>query len=167
MKIGNVNSGAHDRARMLIALSGPSEEQLSYADQSWLAAHLDSCPTCREFRDRSLEAIRALRGISITADSRLVSATQMRVRQRALELQRHQERFWMICACVAAVTLCSAVTTALLWRGFAWLGQQAQFPAPVWEGGFVVFYLTPAVLAGVLLLAQGTFLAEHDGPYKD
>jgi hypothetical protein len=167
VKIDLRNSDSHERARMLIALSGPSEEQLSAADQSWLAAHLDSCPPCREFRENSREAVSALRGISITADSRLVSATQMRVRQRALELQRHQERFWVICACVAAVTLCSAVTTALLWRGFAWLGQQAQFPAPVWEGGFVVFYLTPAVLAGILLLAQGTFLAEHDGPSND
>jgi hypothetical protein len=167
VKTDLTNSGPHERARMLIALSGPSEKQLSSADQSWLQTHLASCAPCREFRENSLEAVRALRGISIAADSRLVWATRMRVRQRALELQRQQERLWMICACVAAVTLCSAVTTALLWRGFAWLGQQAQFPAPVWEGGFVVFYLTPAVLAGVLLLAQGTFLAEHDGPYKD
>jgi putative zinc finger protein len=166
VKTDLMNSDSHERARMWIALSGPGEE-LSSADQSWLRAHLDSCPPCREFRDNSLEAVRVLRGISITADTRLISATQMRVRQRALELQRQQERFWMICACVAAVTLCSAVSTALLWRGFAWLGQQAQFPASVWEGGFVVFYLTPAVLAGGLLLAQGTFLAEHDGPHKD
>jgi len=166
VKTDLMNSDSHERARMLIALSGPGAE-LSSADQSWLQAHLDSCLPCREFRDNSLEAVRALRGISITAGARLVSATQMRVRQRALELQRHQEHFWMICACVAAVTLCSAVTTALLWRGFAWLGQQAQFPAPVWEGGFVVFYLTPAVLAGILLLAHGTSLAEHDSSYHD
>jgi predicted anti-sigma-YlaC factor YlaD len=162
-----MNSDSHERARMLIALSDPSEERLASADQSWLQTHLDSCPACREFRENSREAVHALRGISIAADSRLVSATQMRVRQRALELQRHQERFWVICACVATVTFCSAVSTALLWRGFAWLGQQAQLQAPVWEGGFVVFYLTPAVLAGILLLAQGTFLAEHDGPNKD
>jgi hypothetical protein len=91
----------------------------------------------------------------------------MRVRQRALELQRQQERFWVICACCAAVTLCSAVTTAVLWRGFAWIGQQARFPAPVWEGSFVVIYLAPAVLVGILLLARGTFLADHNGSYQE
>ena len=48
-----------------------------------------------------------------------------------------------------------------------WIGQQARLSAPVWEGGFVVFYLMPAVLAGVLLLAQGTFLADHNRSYQD
>jgi ABC-type amino acid transport system permease subunit len=91
----------------------------------------------------------------------------MRVRQRALELQRQQERFWVICVCCAAVTLCSAVTTILLWRGFAWMGEQARLPTPIWEEGFIAVYLTPAVLVGILLLARGTFLANHNRSYQD
>jgi hypothetical protein len=47
------------------------------------------------------------------------------------------------------------------------MGQQARFPALVWEGGFVVIYLMPAVLVGILLLARGTFLADHNRPYQD
>jgi hypothetical protein len=47
------------------------------------------------------------------------------------------------------------------------MGQQARFPAPVWEGGFVLIYLTPAVLAGILLLARGTFLADHNRSHQD
>jgi hypothetical protein len=160
-----VNADSHERARLMIALSGP--EGLSNADQSWLAVHLESCPPCRQFAENSRETIRSLRGIPITAGERLVSTTQMRVRQRAEELQRQQERFWVICVCCAAVTLCTAVTTAMLWRGFAWMGQQTRFSAPVWEGAFVVFCLMPAVLAGILLLARGTCLADHNGSYQD
>ena len=160
-----MNSDPHERARLMIALSGP--EDVSNREQSWLAAHLESCPSCREFAESTGQSIRTLRGIPITASGRLISTTQMRVRQRALELQRQQERFWVICACCAAVTFCSAVTTALLWSGFAWMGKQARFPTPVWGGGFVVIYLAPAVLVGILLLARGTFLADHNGLRQD
>jgi hypothetical protein len=165
-----MNSDSHERARLMIALAGAEElshVELSRAEQSWLSAHLESCLPCREFAENSRETIRSLRGIPITASARLVSTTQMRVRERAEELQRQQERFWVVCACCAAVTLCSAITMAVLWHGFEWMGREAGISAPVWEGGFVVFYLTPAVLVGILLLARGTFLADHDGPYWD
>ena len=160
-----MNSDPHERARLMIALSGP--EDVSNREQSWLAAHLESCPSCREFAESTGQSIRSLRGIPITASAGLVSTTQMRVRQRALELQRRRERFWVICVCCAAVTLCSAVTTILLWRGFAWMGEQTRLPAPIWEEGFIAVYLTPAVLVGILLLARGTFLADHNRSYQD
>ena len=173
-----MNSNPHERARLMIALSGversDSEEfsnaelshvEPSHSERSWLATHLESCPQCREFAVNSGETIRSLRGVPFAASGSLVSRTQMRVRERAEELQRQQERLWVVCACCAAVTLCTAVTTVLLWRGFAWMGQQARFSAPVWESGFAVFYLTPAVLVGILLLARGTYLADHDGSY--
>jgi predicted anti-sigma-YlaC factor YlaD len=161
---GAMNSDPHTRARLLISLSGP---ETSNPERWWLASHLESCSSCREFADSSGQTIRALRGLSITAGARLVSTTQLRVRQRALDLQRRQERFWMICTCCAAVTFCSAITAAVLWRGFAWMGQQAGLPAPLWEGGFLVIYLMPAVLVGILLLARGTFLADYNGSYQD
>lgn len=175
MKPDAMNSDPHERARLLIALSGGersgSEEfsvaDVSNSDRSWLAVHLESCPQCREFALTSEDTIRSLRGVPFAASGSLVSRTQMRVRQRAEELQRQQERLWVVCACCAAVTLCTAVTTALLWRGFAWMGQQARFSAPVWESGFAVFYLTPAVLVGILLLARGTYLADHDRSFHD
>ena len=165
-----INSDSHERARLMIALFGaerPGPEELSNAERSWLAAHLESCPPCREFTENSRETIRLLRAIPITAGERLVSTTQMRVRQRAEELHRQQERLWVVCVCCAAVTLSTLVTTPVLWRGFAWMGEQARLSAPVWEGGFVVFYLMPAVLAGILLLARGTFLTDHNGSYQD
>src|SRR2546427_7111255 len=72
----------------------------------------------------------------------------MRVRLRALELQRQQERLWVICVCCVAVTLGTAFTTAVLWRGLAWMGQQAQLPGPVWQIGLVALGLMPAIVAG-------------------
>lgn len=159
-----MTSDIHERARMLIALAGP--EANSNSEQSWLAAHLESCVTCRSFAENSAGTIRALRAIPITAGGELVAATQMRVRRRAQELQRRQERLWMVWTCCAAVTLCTAFTTAVMWRGFEWLGQQAQVPEAVWSIGFAVCYLVPSVFAGIVLLARGTHLAEHKGYWQ-
>lgn len=155
----------HERARLLIALSGPDE--VCSAEQSWLAAHLESCVSCREFAENSRKTVRSLRATPIAAGASLVSTTQMRVRQRAYELQRQQERLWVIVVCCGAVTLCTAFTTAVLWCGFAWIGQQARLSAPVWEACFVIFCLMPAILAGILLLARGTYLVDHNSSYQE
>jgi predicted anti-sigma-YlaC factor YlaD len=159
-----MNTDLHERARILIALSGP--ELPAGAEQSWLAAHLASCPACRDFAESSRETILSLRGIPIAASRSLVSATQLRVRRRAAELQGRQERLWMVCACCAAVTLSTTVTTTLLWRAFSWIGRQAELSAPVWGGLLIVFCLMPAVVAGMVLLARGTFLADHLGSFQ-
>jgi predicted anti-sigma-YlaC factor YlaD len=169
-----VKNDPHERARMLIALSGPeqqSNEETPIAERSWLAAHLESCASCREFADSSAEAIRSLRAIPIMAGASLVSATRVRVRQRAQELQRHQERMRVIWVCCLAVTLCTALSTAVLWRGLAWMsqqwiGQQAWLPAPVWEIALVAISVMPAVVAGILLISRGTYMADHNGTFQ-
>jgi predicted anti-sigma-YlaC factor YlaD len=153
----------HNEARELIALG----EGLSDAQQLWLRAHLDECEACRHYAEGANGAVRALRSVPLAADSRLVRATQLRVRARAQELRRQQERRWVICICCAAVTLGTAFTSAVLWRGFAWMGQQAQLPAPVWQIGLMGFSLMPAMVAGILLLARGTYLADHNGSFQD
>src|SRR2546427_8211520 len=79
----------------------------------------------------------------------------MRVRLRALELQRQQERLWVICVCCVTVTLGTAFTTAVLWRGLAWMGQQARLPGPVWQIGLAALGLMPAIVAGLRLLGPG------------
>lgn len=159
-----MNSDLHERARMLIALSGP--EEVSSAERSWLASHLESCTSCREFAENSSEAVRALRAIPITASGSLVSATRARVRQRAQELQRHRERQRVIWVCCVAVTLCTAINTAILWRGFVWLGQYARLSAPVLGTGFALLCLMPAIVTGILMLARGTHLADHNGSFQ-
>ena len=149
----------HEHARILIALSGP--EDMTSTDRTWLAAHLESCAGCHQFADNTREAIQSLRGISVTADVRLVSATQLRVRQRALELQGRQERLWVVAVCCAAVTVCTVFATVVLWLGFAWLGAWARLDPTVWAISFAAFSVMPSVITGMLLLARGTHLADR------
>ena len=149
----------HDEARELIVLG----EGLSDPQQVWLRVHLDECEVCRQYAEAANGVVRSLRSLPLAGDSSLVRATQMRVRLRALELQRQHERLWVICVCCFAVTLSTAFTTAALWRGFAWMGQQARLSGPVWEMGLVALGLMPAIVAAILLLARGTYLADYDG----
>jgi predicted anti-sigma-YlaC factor YlaD len=153
----------HERARELVALAGANDKDLSDGQQTWLRAHLQECAACRDYAEAAGRVVRALRSQPLAADSALVRATQMRVRSRAFELQRQQERLWVIWVCCVAVTLGTAFTTAVLWRGFAWMGQQALLPGPVWQIGLVALGLMPAIVAGILLMARGTYLADHNG----
>jgi peptidoglycan biosynthesis protein MviN/MurJ (putative lipid II flippase) len=159
-----VSTDPHERARKLIAWAGP--EGLSGADQAWLAAHLETCGSCHAFAENARETIHALRAISIAAERTLVSTTQMRVRRRSLELHRQRERRWLVSVCCAAVTLCALVSAAALWRGFEWLGERAQMAPLLWQAGFFVFCVTPALVAAVLLMARDTHLADHAGSYQ-
>jgi predicted anti-sigma-YlaC factor YlaD len=158
-----MTQGAHERAQELIALG----ETLLDAQQSWLRAHLQACARCRDYAERAGRAVRALRSQPLAADSTLVRATQTRVRQRALELRRQQEWLWVVCVCCAAVTLSTAFTTAILWGGLAWMGQQARLSTPVWQIGLAALGWMPAIVTGILLLARGTYLADHDGSFQD
>jgi predicted anti-sigma-YlaC factor YlaD len=166
-----VNTDAHERARKLIALAGSQE--LSPADRisdqpssnAWLAAHLETCASCRAFAENVGETIRGLRAIPIAAERSLVSTTQMRVRRRALELQRQRERLWLVSVSCTAVTLCALLSTVALWHGFEWLGTRARLASSVWQVGFLVFCVMPALLVGILLLAKDKHLADHTGSY--
>lgn len=158
------NNDAHEQARKLIVLAGP--EALSASDQTWLAAHMETCASCRAFAENAREAIHALRAIPIAAERSLVSTTQTRVRRRALELQRSRERLWLVSVSCTAVTLCAMFSTVALWRGFEWLGEWAQVAPSIWQVGFLVFCVTPALVTAVLLLARDTHLADHTGSYQ-
>lgn len=107
---------------------------------------METCASCRAFAENARETIHALRAIPIAAERSLVSTTQMRVRRRALE-----------CALLSAVAL---------WRGFEWLGARAQLAPSIWQVGFLVFCLTPALIVGVVMLARDTHLADHTGSYE-
>jgi len=135
---------AHDEARELIALG----ETLSDAQQTWLRAHLGECDACLHYAD---------------AAGRLVRTTQMRVRMRAGELQQRRERLLFVAMSCALVAVSSALTTLLLWRGFAWLGRWSDLPTPVWQVGFVLFWIAPTLAASLLFLAHGTHWSGHSG----
>jgi predicted anti-sigma-YlaC factor YlaD len=145
---------AHDEARELIALGEP----VSDAQQIRLRAHLEECADCRNYAEAAGQVIRALRSLPVAADSRLVRATQMRVRFHASRLRETRERMWFVGAACLGVGLSAALTAPLLWRLFAWMGAMIGISTPVWEAGFALFWIVPTLVASVLLLARGTYL---------
>jgi predicted anti-sigma-YlaC factor YlaD len=149
---------AHDEARELIALG----EGFSDAQQTWLRAHLDECEACRHYAEAANEVVRNLRSLPLAADSRLVRATQMRVRFHASRLREARERMWLVGMACLGVGLSATLTVPFLWRLFAWLGEWAGVSNLVWQAGFAFFWIAPALAVGALLLARGTHLS-HNG----
>jgi predicted anti-sigma-YlaC factor YlaD len=148
----------HDEARELISLG----EGLSDAQQARLRAHLDECDTCRHYAEAANGLVRTLRSLPLTADSRLVRATQMRVRFHASRLRKTRERLWLVGMVCLGVGLSATLTVPLLWRLFAWIGEWAGVSTLVWQAGFMFFFIAPALAVGVLLLARGTYLTNNE-----
>lgn len=146
----------HDEARELIALG----TDLSDAQQGWLRAHLEECAGCREYAEAASRVVAALRSVPVAADSRLVRATQMRVRFHAARLRETRERMWLVGMACLGVGVSAVVTAPLLWRLFAWIGEVAGISSPVWQASFVIFCIAPVLVVSVLLLARGTHLSD-------
>jgi predicted anti-sigma-YlaC factor YlaD len=147
----------HDEAQKLIALG----EGLPDAQQAWLRAHLDECEACRHYAEAANAVVRTLRSLPLAADSRLVRATQMRVRFHASRLREARERLWLVGMACLGVGLSATLTVPLLWRLFAWLGEWAGVSTMVWEAGFMFFFIAPALVVGVLLAARGAHFTNH------
>jgi len=148
---------AHDEVRELIALG----EGLSEAQQAWLRAHLEECEACRHYAEAANGIARTLRSLPLAADSRLVRATQMRVRFHASRLRETRERMWLLAMACLGVGLSATLTVPLLWRLFAWMGERAGVSTLVWQTGFMFFFIAPALVVSVLLLARGTHLTNN------
>jgi len=148
----------HQQAQELIACRS---DGLTGPQQTWLQAHLASCEGCREYATAAEDLVRALRSVPITADRSLVRATQLRARVRAQELQQQQTRYRLIAISCVLVTLSTALTTPVLWQGFAWLGAQVRLPDLVWQAGFITFWIAPALAVAVLFAARGTHLEDR------
>jgi len=148
---------AHAEARELIALG----DGLSGAQQAWLRAHLDECEACRHYAEAANGVVRTLRSLPLAADSRLVRATQMRVRFHASRLREMRERLWLVGMACLGVGLSATLTVPLLWQLFAWMGERAGVSTLVWQTGFMFFFIAPALVVSVLLLARGTHLTNN------
>jgi len=163
--IGTINKGMadhndHERARQMLALGDAG--QLPSADHAWLESHLEACESCRAFAQDASDVVRALRAIPVAADRSLVTATQMRVRVRAREMRQREERMWLVGVSCVAVTLTAGFTNLACWRGFTWLVERSHVSVATWPVAFVALWIVPALAASVLLLAQGTHLADRN-----
>lgn len=152
-----MNRHPHQQAREWISW-GP--QGLTDSQQTWLHIHLDQCASCRDYAQAAEQLVRSLRSVPIAADLSLVRSTQRRVRVHARQLQQRQERVWLVWMSCILVGLSAAITTPLLWRGFAWLGEWAHVSSPVWQVGFMVFWISPALAASLIFLARGVHLTD-------
>jgi len=148
---------AHHDMRELIALG----ESLSAEQQRRLQAHLEECEECREYAEAASRVVAALRSVPLAADARLVRATQMRVRFHAARLREARERMWLVGVACLGVGLSATLTVPLVWKLFAWIGERAGVSNAVWEAGFAFFWIAPALVVSLLLLARGTHLSRH------
>jgi predicted anti-sigma-YlaC factor YlaD len=148
---------AHDEARELITLA----DAVSNPQWSWLQAHLQECAGCRDYAEATGRVVAVLRSMPMAADSRLVRATQMRVRFHASRLRETRDRMWLVGMACLGVGLSAAFTAPFLWRLFAWMAERAGLSSPVWQAGFVFFYIAPALVVSVMLLGRGTHLTNN------
>ncbi len=146
-----MKGNAHDHARDLIAAS--AIEGVSPSDATWLQDHLATCTECAKYADASTLSRQVLHSVSLRVRPSLVAATQARVRVRARELRKRDQRLIPVLISCALVFAIGVVTTPLLWQAFAWIGSAVNLPAILWQAGFMVTWFAPAVLAIVLVLA--------------
>ena len=143
----------HARAAHLIAQE--RIEGLAAADQQWLRQHLAECASCATHADSTEQAIRSLRGISVSLPKTLASRTQFRVRMRAQQL-RGEPRWRMVYAACGISWAFGAVTAPYVWRGLEWVGQRMGAPKIIWELGFGLWWALPAAVVAVILLIENT-----------
>jgi predicted anti-sigma-YlaC factor YlaD len=152
-----MTQSSHQEIRRLIATSA---DDLSEAQEALLHAHLQDCGSCRDYAAATAEIVRALRGIPVAADPRLVLNTQARVRARAFALRQRQQWLRLVALACPLVGLSAAITTPLAWRAFQWMGTYAGVSRLLWQVGFAFYWVVPALLVSVLLLLRGTHLAD-------
>jgi predicted anti-sigma-YlaC factor YlaD len=158
-----VNRDVHQQAREWIALTGVDGLGLDDAQHSQLQTHLRECEHCQQYAEGAGQVVRSLRSVPMAAQPALVRRTQARVRQHAQLLRQHRERLWMVGVACAGIGFSAAVTIPIMWRIFSWLGSWAGVSSPVWETGFGIFVIAPALLVSVLLLARGTHVTDDAG----
>ncbi len=152
-----MTQSSHQEMRRLIASSAGD---LSQALQAMLHEHLQDCAACRDYAAATAEIVRALRGVPLASDPRLVRNIQARVRARAFALRQRKQWLRLVALACPLVGLSSAITTPLAWRAFQWMGTYAGLSRLLWQVGFAFYWVVPALLVSVLLLLRGTHLAD-------
>jgi len=152
----------HEQAREILACGGLDNE-----GTSWLRQHLQECHSCQEYAEAVSQIPSALHSISFAADADLVRSTQLKVRARAEQLRQERERLRLVWLSCLLLALSGATTTHLLWKGFNWIGELTQAPGPVWQLGFAVFWIAPALVISVVLIARGIHLGGTTRGFTD
>jgi hypothetical protein len=115
---------------------------------SWLEAHLVRCLACSESAASMETAIHDLQAASreVTATRQLVRATQMRVRERAAEMEAQRERMSPLAVAVSIASVWALGSIPLTWEGFQMLAPSLHLSTAVWQGAAIFTSIAPAAL---------------------
>ena len=141
----------HDRAVDLIMRRGV--EDIAARDAAWLESHLSRCADCAEYAHLAEGTGELLRSVAVTASPALVAATQARVRARAEELREHQARVFLVAVSFCIGVLSSTLSAWLWWKFGGWVAERIGLPASYVAPGILLFWLLPAIVIAVLMLA--------------
>ena len=145
-----MTQSSHDQVRRLIATVATD---LSEAQQALLNGHLQDCGPCRDYAAATAEIVRAVRGVPLGADPRLVRNTQARVRARAIALRKRQHVQFRIWAAFAVALSMSFAGSAFVYQMAKRLALPMHFDTAQVQAGVLVFWLLPSLCAALCLLA--------------
>lgn len=154
-----MSENLHTRALQLVAKG--RVEGLAQSESDWLSAHLQDCEFCNEHARQTDSALRALRTAAIPVPADLASRTQFRVRLRAMELREREPKRRMLWLACAASWIFGIASAPYVWRVFAWFGHVTGAPKLVWEIGFGLWWMIPAVFAVIVLLLESAGRSEE------
>ena len=151
----------HQRAERLILESRMAE--IPDTGRLWLEKHIEECPACASRVDSIERAIQSLRSMPVELNPAIVAATRSRVRQRADELrQKPSSRllFWLA-SIVSSVWMIAS--TPYIWRGLEWISNLLGIPRLVWQMGFGLWWLLPALALAAMLSELSSGRNEQEG----
>jgi hypothetical protein len=155
-----MSENLHQRAERLIAAQ--RVEGISTDDLKWLHQHVESCPGCAQYAESIENTLRSLRSVSVRVDPALIKATRMAVQLRAHELQEHPSRMLSLWVFSALSWILGIVTAPPLWRVFEWIGRRTGVPDVIWQMGFVLWFVLPALIVVAVLTTQKRHAADYE-----
>jgi predicted anti-sigma-YlaC factor YlaD len=152
----------HARAENLIAQE--RIEGVSQDERNWLAAHLRECSACAQVAQQTNDALRGLRAMPVPLPRGLAERTKFRMQLRAQEMREREPKrrvLWIMCAMSWALGI---ATAPYVWRAFEWVGEHIGVPRLVWEMGFGLWWMIPALIAAAVVLMENARLANENDP---
>jgi len=143
----------HEHERAIDLITRRDVEDISGLDVAWLESHLAQCPECAEYAGLLENTGRLLRSVAVTAGPALVATTQSRVRARAEQLREQQARVVLITVSFCIGVLASTASAWLWWKVGGWVAERIGLPASYVGPGILLFWLLPAIVIAVLMLA--------------
>jgi len=152
----------HDEHQIASALTSKFlVEGLAQHEQQWLDSHLENCEACVAKAKEVQQQLQGLHGASVAASSVLVRSTQLRVRARAAQLRRQEDRMRPVWIAITMAFCWMVFTSPVLWEGFQWLGERGYLPSLVWQTGFALALLMPAAAICAIALRTRSMNADH------